>query len=270
MRKGYKAVATELAQVIPETELIKTLVLKPKRAFSFKAGQFVELLVPGLGEAPFTPSSSPFHSEQIELTIMRAGRLTRQIHGLEPGAMVGLRGPYGKGYPLEEFSGKELLIVGGGVGLAPLRSLLWSVLERRKEFLKVILVYGAKSPRDLIYRNELESWAKDGLSVHISVDERDESWRGAVGVVTMLLPGIEVDVERAVAVVCGPPVMMKFSTAELLAKGLKPSQIYLSMERNMSCGLGKCGHCRLGNYYVCEDGPVFRYDKVEGISGLWD
>jgi len=270
MRKGYKAVATELVRVIAETELVKTLVLKPKRVFSFKAGQFVELLVPGVGEAPFTPSSSPFRSEQIELTIMKAGRLSKQIHELKPGAVMGLRGPYGKGYPIEEFFGKELLIVGGGVGLAPLRSLLWSVLENRNKFSKLILVYGAKSPRDLIYRNELESWAKDGLSVHISVDVGDESWKGEVGVVTMLLPGIEVDVERAIAVVCGPPVMMKFSVGELLAKGLKPSQIYLSMERNMSCGIGKCGHCRLGNYYICTDGPVFRYDKVEGISGLWD
>jgi len=267
--KVYKALRAELVRVIDETPNIKTLVLRPERPFPFATGQFAELMIPGVGEAPFTPSSSPSKPEEIEMTIMKAGRLTAKIHELSPGALLGLRGPYGKGYPLEKFQGKTVLIVGGGVGLAPLRSLLFALFEELDKYERVILAYGARTPKDLVYKDGLKEWAQK-IEVHLTVDVGDESWSGKVGVVTTLLPEIQVDVERSVAVVCGPPIMMKFTTRDLLAKGFKPEQIYLSMEKNMSCGIGKCGHCRLGPFYVCRDGPVFSYDQLEKIANIWD
>ena len=237
----------------------------------FRTGQFVELTVPGLGEAPFTPSSSPAVAEQMELTVMKAGSVTDRLHGLEPGAKLGLRGPYGKGYPMEDFYGKELLIMGGGVGLAPLRSLLYQVFEDIDKFPRVILLYGSKSPADVIYADQLQEWTKrEKFEVLVTVDRGDNGWQGNVGVVTTLLAKVKLNLARTVAVVCGPPVMMKFGPLELMQTGLAKDQLYLSMEKNMSCGLGKCGHCRLGPYYICEDGPVFRYDKIESLAGLWE
>ena len=269
MAKVYKALRAELVRVIDETPNIKTFVIRPERPFTFATGQFAELMIPGVGEAPFTPSSSPARAEEIEMTIMKAGRLTSMIHQLIPGAVLGLRGPYGKGYPLEQFQGKTVLIVGGGVGLAPLRSLLFALFEELEKYSRVILAYGARTPKDLVYKDALKEWSSK-IEVHLTVDEGDESWSGKVGVVTTLLPEIQLEVGQSVAVVCGPPIMMKFTTRELLAKGFTPEQIYLSMEKNMSCGIGKCGHCRLGPYYVCRDGPVFRYDRIQNLANIWD
>ena len=269
MAKVYKALRAELVRVIDETPNIKTFVIRPERPFPFATGQFAELMIPGVGEAPFTPSSSPAKPEEIEMTIMKAGRLTSMIHQLTPGAVLGLRGPYGKGYPLDDFRGKTVLIVGGGVGLAPLRSLLFALFEELEKYSRVILAYGARTPKDLVYKDALKEWSSK-IEVHLTVDEGDESWSGKEGVVTTLLPEIQLEVGQSVAVVCGPPIMMKFTTRELLAKGFAPEQIYLSMEKNMSCGIGKCGHCRLGPFYVCRDGPVFRYDRIQNLANIWD
>jgi len=189
-------------------------------------GQFAELMIPGVGEAPFTPSSSPARAEEIEMTIMKAGRLTSMIHQLTPGAALGLRGPYGKGYPLGDFS----------------------LFEELEKYSRVILAYGARTPKDLVYKDALKEWSSK-IEVHLTVDEGDESWSGKVGVVTTLLSEIQVEVGQSVAVVCGPPIMMKFTTRELLAKGFTPEQIYL---------------------YVCRDGPVFRYDRIQNLANIWD
>ena len=266
----YHSVKTNLEKVAQETGNIKTFVLRPDRPLAFNAGQFVELSVPGLGEAPFTPSSSPAEDQRIEVTVMRAGRVTSRLHALEAGAVLGLRGPYGNVYPLDQFAGKDILILGGGVGLAPLRSLLFALLADRKRFNRIILCYGAKTPGDLVYRNQLKQWeTMPGLELHVTVDKAEGDWRGKVGVVTKTLDDVSLDTSAAVGAVCGPPIMMRFATLALTQKGFRPANIYLSMERNMSCGLGKCGHCRIGNYYVCRDGPVFTFAQLEGTEHLW-
>jgi NAD(P)H-flavin reductase len=258
-----------LEKVIDETPNIKTFVVKPLEPFSFKTGQFVELSVPGVGEAPFTPSSSPLKTERMEITIMKAGFVTGYLHEkMKGGEKLGIRGPYGTSYPVEKFVGKEVLILGGGVGLAPLRSLLYTLLSDVSRFKKILLAYGAKTPNDVVYKYLFPEWEKTaGLEVLKSVDVCPVGleWHGEVGLVTCLLDKAKFDPTSAIAVLCGPPVMMKFSTMKLLSMGVLPENIYLSMEGNMSCGLGKCGHCQLGEFFICTDGPVFTYEKIKHI-----
>ncbi len=271
MNNIYRPIEAELIDIIPETPAIKTFVLRPKAAFSFRTGQFIELSVPGVGEAPFTPSSDPNRTETIDVTIMGVGRVTRLLHAASKGMTLGIRGPYGKGYPLEEFKGKEILIVGGGVGLAPLRSLLLSLFGSMQEYRGIFLRYGARTAQDIVYKQAVGEWAqKAGVNCDISVDVGDPGWKGKVGLVTTLLQDLPIERARAVAIVCGPPIMMKFVTLKLLDEGFLPPQIYLSMEKNMSCGLGKCGHCRVGPYYTCKDGPVFTYASVKELHDIWD
>jgi NAD(P)H-flavin reductase len=266
----YKPIRAELKEVIDESPLIKTFVLVPEEEFSFNTGQFIELSVDGIGEAPFTPSSSPLVKETLEVTVMKTGYVTEYMHLLKPGIFMGIRGPYGRGYPVESFFGKEVLILGGGCGLAPIRSLLYTLESISVNLEKVILCYGSKTPTDCIYKplfNRLNKIKK--FEAHRTVDKPDEEWNESVGVVTSLLNKVSVNIEKSIAVVCGPPVMMKFGTIRLLEMGYKDDQIYLSMEKNMSCGLGKCGHCMLGEYFVCKDGPVFTYDELKNTPDIW-
>ncbi len=183
---------------------------------------------------------------------------------------MGIRGPYGRGYPVETFSGKEILILGGGCGLAPIRSLLYALEAVKDKLEKVILCYGSKTPSDCIYKplfDRLNSTEK--FEAYRTVDRADNDWKGSVGVATSLLDKIKINIDNSVAVVCGPPVMMKFGTIRLLEMGYRDEQIYLSMEKNMSCGLGKCGHCMMGEYFVCKDGPVFTYDEIKHNPEIW-
>jgi sulfite reductase subunit B len=269
MHNIYQPLPIVVEEIIEETPNIKTFVLQPEKDFSFSTGQFVELGLAGIGEAPFTPSSDPNIKDRLEVTIMNVGRLTLQLHSLDRNARLGIRGPYGKGYPLEEFKGREILIVGGGVGLAPLRSLLLSLFAELDQYKKVLLRYGARTPQDTLYRSLLRKWAKT-IDVVTTVDAAEKGYKGNVGLVTTILKDFPIDVKQAVSVVCGPPIMMKFTTLKLLDLGFKPENIYLSMEKNMSCGLGKCGHCRIGRYYVCKDGPVFTYAQLKDIPEIWD
>ena len=267
----YKPSEAQIQDIIVETGVIKTFVIKPKEKFEFKTGQFIELTLPGEGEAPFTPSSDPNIKDKIEVTIMKAGRITSCLHAAKENIPIGIRGPYGKGYPLEKFYGKDVLIVGGGVGLAPLRSLLFSLFYEINKVNKIVLRYGARSPNDIIYKNSFAEWSKkEKVDIVTTVDVGDETWTGNVGLITTILNDLPVDLRKAVAIVCGPPVMMKFVTLKLLDLGFRPEDIYLSMEKNMSCGLGKCGHCRLGSYYICRDGPVFTYEQLKDIHDIWD
>ncbi len=270
MKNPYSFTQAKIEEIISETPEIKTFVLKPKESIPFATGQFIELTVPGVGEAPFTPSSSPYEVNKIEATIMRAGFVTEKIHQIEEGEIVGIRGPYGKGYPIEKFYNKEVLIVGGGVGLAPLRSFLLTLLHEVDKFKRIILCYGAKTPQDIVYKKSFPEWKKlSGLEILRSVDKADENWKEYEGVVTILLDEVKVNLGESVAIVCGPPIMMKFATKKLIELGHEPKNIYLSMERNMSCGIGKCGHCALGKYYVCKDGPVFTYEEIKDIPEIW-
>jgi NAD(P)H-flavin reductase len=266
----YRPVRATLEKVITESPTIKTFVLVPEEDFSFRTGQFIELTLNGTGEAPFTPSSSPLVKDRIEVTVMKAGYVTERIHQLEPGAVLGIRGPFGKGYPVELYYGKELLIMGGGCGFAPLRSLLYNLMAEKEKFRKITLCYGSKTPEECIYKafiNELRNTER--FTVLRTVDQGDEDWTETVGVVTVLLEQIKVDLDHTVAVVCGPPIMMKFATIRLMEMGFSDKDIYLSLEKNMSCGLGKCGHCMMGDYFVCKDGPVFRFDQVKELPDLW-
>ena len=231
----------------------------------------MELTIPGVGEAPFTPSSRAAVADELDLTVMKVGKVTEAVHLLKKGDRVGLRGPLGMGYPLQLFKDKEILVVGGGCGFAPLRSLMYTFMERAGEFKQLYFRGGCKSAKELLYRQELDEWGKrQDWNVEISLDKEDASWTGRVGLVTALLDDIDMDCSGGVAVVCGPPIMMKFVTLKLVEMGFQDQNIYLSMERNMSCGIGQCGHCRLGIYYVCKDGPVFSYDKIKRFPDIWN
>ena len=269
-RNIYKPIRARLTNVIDESPSIKTFVLVPDEEFSFKTGQFIELSVDGIGEAPFTPSSSPLVTQKLEVTVMKTGYVTDYIHSLRPGVFMGIRGPFGRGYPVETFFGKEVLILGGGCGLAPIRSLLYALESVKDKLLKVILCYGSKSPADCIYKplfDRLNSTEK--FEAYRTVDKAEEDWDGPVGVATTLLNKIKININNSLAVVCGPPIMMKFGTLRLLEMGYRDDQIYLSMEKNMSCGLGKCGHCMMGEFFVCRDGPVFTYDEIKHNPEIW-
>lgn len=270
----YLPIAARLEKVIEETPTIKTFCLRPSAPLPFQAGQFVELSIPGVGEAPFTPSSSPAVSDKLEITIMQAGMVTQKIHALQSGATIGIRGPLGKAYPLDKFQGREVLIVGGGVGLAPLRALLFALFENMERYTKIFLRYGARTPKDIVYKEALSAaWGQGKrLDIQVTVDKGDETWTGRQGVVTTILEPdlLPFHPDRGVAIVCGPPIMMKFATLKLLQLGVAPENIYLSMEKNMSCGVGKCGHCRLGTFYACKEGPVFAYSQIKELPQIWD
>ncbi|MEI8217661.1 MAG: FAD/NAD(P)-binding protein [Elusimicrobiota bacterium] len=266
-KSPYKSIPAILETIIEETAAIKTFVLRPQEPIMFDTGQFIELSIPGVGEAPFTPSSSPLATDTIEVTIMRAGHLTEHLHRLKGGETLGIRGPYGKGYPLDKCPGKEVIIVGAGVGIAPLRSFLLPLIAQKDNYSRILVCYGTKTPADIVYKDQFPEWEKvPGLELLRSVDTCPiGAWDETVGLVTCLLDKVKVTTASAIAVVCGPPIMMKFTVKKLLDIGLKPHDIYVSMEGNMSCGIGKCGHCQLGPYFVCKDGPVFSYDKIQNI-----
>ena len=271
MKNIYQPIEAVIEDIRTETPSIKTFVLRPKAAISFRTGQFIEMTVPGLGEAPFTPSSDSSVKNVMDVTIMNAGVVTEKLHNMAKGEKVGIRGPYGKGYPLDNFKGKDVLIVGGGVGLAPLRSLLYSLFSEMDKYNKVVLRYGARTSKDIVYKELIPQWAgRKKVDLATTVDIGDPGWKGNVGLVTTILKDLPINVNKAVAVVCGPPIMMKFVTLKLLETELKPADIYLSMEKNMSCGLGKCGHCRVGKFYACKDGPVFTYEELKDIHDIWD
>ena len=273
MKNLYRPIESVIEDINPETPNITTYRFRPKEPITFGAGQFVELTVPGVGEAPFTPSSNPNVHDTMEITIMRVGSVTAALEKMKVGDTVGIRGPYGNGYDLKDFEGKEILIVGGGVGLAPLRSLILALFDEIDKYKKISIRYGARTPEDIVYFDTLPDWSKmKNTEVLLTIDEPHPDWKGTVGVVTVLLDDlpllttVDVDVpfhaETAIACVCGPPIMLKFVNMALLAKGFKPENIYHSMERNMSCGLGKCGHCMLGEYYICKDGPVLTAAQI--------
>lgn len=268
----YQYIEAEIVDIMEETPNIKTFVLEPKEDVGFRTGQFMNITVPGFGEAPFTPSSNYDRKRKLDFTIMNVGRVTRLLHGMKKGSIVGVRGPYGKGYPLDLFKGKELCIVGGGVGLAPLRSLIYALFNDVDQYKKILVKYGAKTPGDIVYKNEVNKWSAtaEHVDVEVTVDSGDSSWNGHVGLVTTILKNLDMDVKTAKGIVCGPPIMMKFATFKLLELGFAEENIYLSMEKNMSCGIGKCGHCRIGPVYACKDGPVFTFARIKELPEVWD
>jgi sulfhydrogenase subunit gamma (sulfur reductase) len=248
----------------PETRLYTLRFLDQKLAdsFDFRPGQFMMLSVLGVGEAPFSLPSSPTRKGVLQLGIRRAGVLTDYLfEHVQEGDVVGLRGPLGNGFPVELFRGQDVLMVAGGLGMVPLRGLLQHLIDLRDQFGRVILLYGARSPESVLFRDELESVARRGdAELRLSVDKTSGvPWAGKVGVVTELLDEIELDVSRTYAVACGPPVFYKFMMEKLVERRFAKDRIYLSLERRMECGIGKCGHCAVGYTFTCLHGPVFTF-----------
>jgi len=222
------------------------------------AGQFVQVSVFGYGEVPISVCSSPVRSEAFQICVRPVGRVSKAISELEAGDWVGIRGPYGQGFPVSRMHGKDLLLLAGGIGLAPLRSLMEQARHERDRFHRLILIYGARNPGLLLFRDDLEAWSRDaGVELMVTVDEADEHWRGRVGVITGPLREMDLDASSTVAAVVGPPVMYRFAAMEMFAKGMRAENIYFSLERHFKCGIGKCGHCQLNDLYVCRHGPVF-------------
>ncbi len=255
-----------IRQLIPDVRLFDLRFVDPDLAerFTFRPGQFVELSILGVGEGPFSLPSSPTRRGVFQLGIRRAGKMTGYLFDqVSEGDEVGIRGPLGNGFPVETFEGKDLLLVAGGLGMVPLRGLLQYLIDLRGLFGRIILLYGTREPDMVLFRDELESYSRRGdAEILLSVDDTQQKpWAGKVGVVTELMDLIEVDVSRTVAIACGPPVFYKFMLEKLTGAGFGKDQIYLSLERRMECGVGKCGHCAVGYTFTCLHGPVFT---------LWD
>ncbi len=234
--------------------------------FSFQPGQFNMLYVYGTGEVPISISGNPSDGGRLFHTTRVVGAVTSAMGKLRQGDVLGIRGPFGTHWPVEGAEGKDVVIVAGGIGLAPLRPALYHLLSHREQYGKVVLLYGTRTRDDILYRRELEHWrSRFDLEVHVTVDRGTGSWRGNVGVVTTLIPKAPFDHSNCLALVCGPEIMMRFTILELLKRGLAESDIYLSMERNMKCGMGLCGHCQYGPHFICKDGPVFQYDTIKDL-----
>ncbi len=264
----HPAVIESIRQESGDTKTFK-LVFEDKalaKSFDYKPGQFVQVSLLGVGEAPISITSSPGQKGFLELTIRDAGKLTHAIHRLEPADKIHIRGPYGNSFPLEEVKGKNLYFIAGGIGLPPLRSVVKSVFDKRGDFGSVKILYGAKTPQELCFKEELQSWKQmNDTEVLLTVDEPDESWEGNAGVVTTLWDKTDMATSSGAAFVCGPPIMLRFVIKKLLNSGFKDESIYITLERYMKCGIGKCGHCNIGEKFVCIDGPVFTYGQLKNF-----
>ena len=283
--QAKEAAMRTIREVKPETELyvprlaevVKIDELTPnEKVFEFRfkdgkelghrPGQFVEVSIMGTGESPISVSSSPTKDGTFQLAVRNVGNVTNALHALERGAMVGIRGPFGNGFPLEALDGRDVLLIAGGIGLFPLRSLVQYILDRRSSFGKVILLFGARSPAERLFLDELELWSRSPeIEFQETVDKGDESWKGNVGVITTLIPKVDIDPGKTMAVVVGPPIMYRFVIGELKKKGLADENIILSLERRMKCGVGKCGHCQINGVYVCQEGPVFTLAQLRNL-----
>jgi sulfite reductase subunit B len=232
----------------------------------YEPGQFVEVMLFGTGEAPISICSSPTQGDAFELTVRSVGMVTNAMKSLKAGDRLGIRGPFGNHFDYDAMKGQDVIFVAGGLGLAPTRSLIRYVLDKRKDYGKVTILFGAREPKWLLFRQEVDQWAKRGdVDVHVTVDRGDAGWKGNVGVITKLFNKVQIDPAKTWAVIVGPPVMFKFTVLEALAEGIPEHRIICSLERHMKCGVGKCGHCQIRGIYVCREGPVFTYEQVKRL-----
>jgi NAD(P)H-flavin reductase len=249
----------------PETPGVFSLALEvPEKARAFRPGQFNMLYVFGVGEAAISQSGDPADAGSIVHTIRAVGSVTEALARLQAGDAVGLRGPFGSSWPLDEARGQDVVIVAGGLGLPPLRPVIYHLLRHRSDFGRLALLYGARTPADVLYAHELDQWRQgDNFQVLVTVDQGDPLWRGPIGVVTELFSHCVFEPQRTIGLMCGPEVMMRFTIREFLKRRLPEDRLFLSLERNMQCAVGFCGHCQFGPAFVCRDGPVFRYDRIK-------
>jgi sulfite reductase subunit B len=248
-------------------ENLYSLRLTSGRPLGHLPGQFVQVALLGIGECPISLCSSPTRPDTFELCVRRVGEVTDHIHRLQAGDRIGVRGPLGNGFEVDELHGKDILIVAGGLGIAPVRSLIQYILDERDRFGAFHLFYGGRTPDELLFKTDLVRWrSSEAVNFRVSVDRPDEQWRGKVGVVTTLFKDLpKLDPAQTVAVIVGPPIMFKFVVLEVLARRVPQKQIYCSLERRMKCGVGKCGHCQVNNVYVCMEGPVLRYGQLKAL-----
>jgi NAD(P)H-flavin reductase len=274
LRPVMEPVPCRVTSVSKETHDTFTLTIAPPPGdpiSAFEPGQFSMLYVYGVGELPISISGDPAVRESLTYTIRSVGQVTYQLVTRQPGDFIGVRGPFGSSWPLKEARGKSVLIVAGGIGLAPLRPAIYSILRHRGDYNRLVILYGSRSPRDLLYRKEFAAWGLLPDTQALStVDYGGVTWRGHVGVVTTLFRLVRMQPKETVAMLCGPEIMMRYAARELEARGLPPEQIHLSMERNMKCGAGFCGHCQMGPYFVCKHGPVFSYPQIKPYLDLYE
>lgn len=248
-----------------------TLELNPAdggRPEPFSAGQFNMLYVFGVGEIPISISGSPVGEGPLTHTVREVGTVTRAMARLKLGDSIGVRGPFGSHWPIESGVGNDVVIVAGGIGLAPLRPVILQVQANRSRYGRMVLLYGARAPREILYQRQLKTWGGSfDMDVHVTVDRGEKDWNGEIGVVTNLIRRAPLDRRGTIVLICGPEVMMRFSALELLRRGMDKDRIFVSMERNMKCGVGLCGHCQYGPRIICKDGPVYRYDEIEPLLG---
>ncbi len=253
----------------PDTVTLDLRPLDGGECPSYTPGQCNMLSVFGIGEVPISISGDPAKRDVYTHTIRGVGAVTRAFCAMKPGAVVGVRGPYGRGWPVAEAEGLDLVFVAGGIGLAPLRPALYAALAHRERFGKIVVLLGARLPEDLLYKSEVQKWrARFDVGVEITVDSARDGWRGDVGVVTRLIPRVGFDPLHAAAFVCGPDIMMRYAAQDLVKRGVDPARIAVSLERNMKCMIGQCGHCQIGAWFPCVDGPVFPYATVERIMRM--
>jgi sulfhydrogenase subunit gamma (sulfur reductase) len=271
----YKPYLMEIDNIVEETPDVRTFRLKFKSSddaerFTFKAGQFGEYSVLGEGESTFCVASSPTRKGYIECTFRKAGRVTNALSGLEIGDTVGFRGPYGNTFPIEEWEGKSLLYIAGGIALPPMRCVIWNTIDLRDKYKDITIVYGARTVSDLVYKHELKEWEeRPDIKLITTVDPggQNPDWKGEIGFVPLVLEKLAPSSENTIAILCGPPVMIKFTMPVLKKLGFRDKDIYTTLENRMKCGFGKCGRCNVGKVFVCKDGPVFSYEQILTMPG---
>jgi sulfhydrogenase subunit gamma (sulfur reductase) len=265
--KPMKAKVVKTANPTAQEKFFR-IELDGKRELGHQPGQFVQVSLFGLGEAPISICSSPTEKGFFDLTVRKVGTVTSAMHQLKAGDVLGIRGPFGNSFPLDKMHGNNILIIAGGLGIVPLRSLVHYVLDNRKDFGEVQMLLGCKTPKDMLYGDEVAHWQKRAdIKFNCTVDRGDPDWQGNVGLITSLIPGVTLTPKQTYAVVVGPPIMYKFVIVELLKKDIPEHQIVVSLERKMKCGLGKCGHCQIRNVYVCQCGPVFTFEQLKEMEG---
>ena len=264
----YAGIVTKITGQTPDVKTFRVEAPNGGKLFEHLPGQCAMLSVPGISEAMISITSSPTNKEFMEFSVKKCGCLTDWLHSMEEGQMITVRGPYGRHFPVDdELAGKNLVFVAGGIGLAPLRSVINYVRDNRDKYGRVDIIYGSRSKEDLVYYDEIVSeWMNEpDFHVHLTIDREQENWDGHVGFVPNYIAELELSTVNTCALMCGPPIMIKFSLPNLLKAGFDKTQIFTTMELRMKCGIGKCGRCNIGNKYVCKDGPVFRFDQLDEL-----
>lgn len=248
-----------------------TIELETPNKFEFKAGQFNMLYLFGVGEVAISISGDQNKTDKLVHTIRNVGTVTNRISNLKKNDVLGVRGPFGSSWKIENFHQKDIFIIAGGLGLAPVRPIIYYIINNRNKFNKVTILYGTKKPSEIIFEKELHKWkSKFDIDLKIIVDKPDSNWKGNTGLITTLIKDLNIDPNKSIAMICGPEIMMKFSAIEMENKGVNPQNIYLSMERNMKCAIGLCGHCQYGSKFICKDGPVFSYLEIKHLLDIWE